>query len=232
MNKANVVSEWIKSQKNARKKNFELAKILGCSKSSISNLKYKRHQMGDLTKKAFEIIKKMEIDELSKYAKTDWPKGIAVISETDVKIKELFDIAREHAVKLNGLKNTPESLHILAKKIDDFKNEIREKIGRVNMRLDYLDNKPVVIPNQINMDMVVNEIHYQLKTIKEFDVNELKSETVNTRNHSEKVLSDLNILSDSIDESLKELTDRITALQERDWQPKTGLIRKFWRWLC
>jgi len=193
MNKANAVSEWIKVQKNAGKKNFELAYILSCSKSSISNLKYKRHQSGDLTNKAFEIIKAME--------KADWPT---------------WETVREAEKEM-----TPKPSN------DELSRAVR-KVDEQGFRIVEINDKANKLLVQVNAQKgQIAELREQMERSFE-PMDEWKLMVMETKQKFES-------LSDFFDEEMLSLYNRVTSLEnrykEQSKQPRTGIIRKFWRWL-
>jgi excisionase family DNA binding protein len=146
------------------------------------------------------------------------------IHKLKVQVKENTGDIEQHAMHINSIHNSLKSHSDLIQemiiKMDNLKDASKEFGERLNDLNDY----------DKHLHGRINQTNSQIGEIKEKMItyyDQLNGLLNTVKNYRTAFQIDLNY----IDEVMKELADRITALQEKGIQPKTGLIRKFWRWL-
>jgi predicted nucleic acid-binding Zn-ribbon protein len=227
---ASIVSNWITARQKEGLLQKEIKNILEINSiKTVSDLKHMRYPGSQTTAKAYAKI----IDiQTSKDVKTDWPKGIKAptgevendIRKPKLQMQEISNFIQEQTIQINSTRNVIKSHSELITdtrmKINNLQNTSKEFGERLNDLNDYDKHLHGRI-NQINSQ--IGEIKGNMITY----YDQLNGLLNTVKNYRTAFQTDLNYA----DEFMKELADRITALQEKGIQPKTGLIRKFWRWL-
>jgi len=227
MNKAKFVSDWIKNKVASGTPGVKLAQYFVCGESSISHLKNMHYPNSPLTGKAFEIIKAME--------KEDWPTWETVReSEKEMTPKPKTRLI-ERLKKLQTWEDMESNFYFLANEIEKVNKPSNDELSRAVRKVDEQGFRIVEINDKANKLLVqVNAQKGQIAELREqmersFEpMDEWRLMVMETKQKFES-------LSDFFDEEMLSLYNRVTSLEnrykEQSKQPRTGLIRKLWRWL-
>lgn len=239
--KAKYVSNWINRNIEAGMSQTEMARLFKCAHSSISNLKKMKYKNAPMVIQAYSIIKSIEqTKELP--VKTDWPKGIKAPTgevENDIhtlkmQVKEYVNEIQNHAEKLNDLKKANDNcidhsgqvFKTLSKRIEELRADITGRIQDKAIQCTNIDKK--FNHHSERIEGLKDEVFAKLGNAL-IELDELKGEISELREQLQNSLQPM----DDWKMKVMEYGHRLAKLESVYYypEPKTGLIRKFWRWL-
>lgn len=139
--KLKYISEWINLQKQAGIKDYDLAKFLGISNTSVSRFKLNQYYILTLMgEKVFEIIKKAENDG-KKIKPTISIKDDQTPENTqrwnEAQINALHNFVKNHSELIEAIRKDTASLEDYTKA----KNDITTRLNGQSMQIDVIKSK-------------------------------------------------------------------------------------------